>query len=159
MKASGNFDTTAVAVESPFPLGQQDVLDLRAIDINFDKLTRIANTEDFGGIGTSSGNSVVGMVYSKGVLEVPDATFNDIPLGVLTGNYRYQAGRIFIENGLLMHSGQEPRADSRYESRATINGTVDVKGEFPAAFSIVADPVYVQHYSETVVGGGISCGG
>ena len=155
LKANGNFDTTAVEVAAPFPLGQQDVLDIQAIDINFDTLTQVANTEDFGGIGTSSATlSSDGIL--KGVLEVPDATFNDIPLGVLTGDYRYQEGRVFIENGLLTHSGQQSAISSHggnpYESRATINGAVEVKGEFPADFSIVADPVYVQHYPKLLLG-------
>lgn len=156
LKANGNFDTTAVEVAALFPLGQQDVLDIQAIGINFDTLTKVANTEDFGGIGTSFATlSSDGIL--KGILEVPDATFNDIPLGVLTGNYRYQEGRIFIENGLLTHSGQQSAVSSQagnpYESRATINGTVEVKGEFPTAFSIVADPVYVQHYPKLLLGG------
>ena len=58
--------------------------------------------------------------------------------------------------GLLTYSGQSDHrpliADSQYESRSTINGTVDVKGEFPATFRIVADPVYVQHYPKLLLG-------
>ena len=171
LKANGNFDVTAIDVAAPFPLGQQDVLDIQAVGINFDTLTKIANTADIGGMGTSSATlSSDGIL--KGVLEVPDATFNDIPLGVLTGNYRYQEGRVFIEDGLLRNSGQadsrqqsgigeehlvtenrQPMvSNSQLESRATINGTVDVKGEFPAVFSIVADPVYVQHYPKLLLG-------
>ncbi len=178
LKANGNFDVTTIDVAAPFPLGQQDVLDIQAVGINFDTLTKIANTADIGGMGTSSATlSSDGIL--KGVLEVPDATFNDIPLGVLTGNYRYQEGRVFIEDGLLTYSGQpsaissqqedfrtdieflesttttdsrQPIANSQHESRATINGIVDVKGEFPVVFSIIADPVYVQHYPKLLLG-------
>lgn len=183
LKAHGSFDGAVIDATAPFPLGQQDVLDIQVTDINFDKLMKIANTADFGGIGTSSATlSSAGIL--KGVLEVPEATFNDLPLGVLTGNYRYQDGRVYIEDGLLTGSGQpdggqqsavskEKRrlvtlapslttetvsekpaltADSQYVSRATINGTVDVKGEFPAVFSIVAAPVYVHHYPKLLLG-------
>lgn len=150
LKASGNFDVTAIDVAGPFPLGQHNVLDIQAVSINFDTLTKIANTANIGGMGTSSATlSSDGIL--KGVLEVPDATFNDIPLGVLTGNYRYETGKVFIENGLLRHSGQQS-TNSQYKSRATINGTVDIKGEFPAVFSIIADPVYVQHYPKLLLG-------
>lgn len=150
LKVSGSFDGAAIDVTGEFPLEHPDVLGIQATGINFDKLTQIANTADIGGMGTSSATlSSDGIL--KGVLEVPDATFNDIPLGVLTGNYRYQEGRVFIEDGLLTYSDQ-PSAVSQYESRATINGTVDVKGEFPAAFSIVADSVYVQHYPKLLLG-------
>ncbi|MDE0427859.1 MAG: translocation/assembly module TamB domain-containing protein [Candidatus Poribacteria bacterium] len=177
LKVHGSFDGAAIDVTGSFPLEQPDVLDIQATGINFDTLTKIANTADIGGIGTSSATlSSDGIL--KGVLEVPDATFNDIPLGVLTGNYRYQEGRVFIEDGLLRGSSQQsvissqqedfrtdtevlesamtdsrsPIADRRYESRATINGTVDVSGEFPAAFSIIANPVYVQHYPKLLLG-------
>ena len=170
LKATGNFDTTTLDMLAPFPLSAQDTLDIRAIGINFDNLTKIANTADFGGTGTSAATlSSAGVL--KGVLEVPDATFNDNPLGVLTGDYRYQDGRVFIENGLLMYSGQPSAVstqkpeqfvltndtqlsdpENRYKSRATINGTVDVQGEFPTAFSILADPVYVQHYPKLLLG-------
>ncbi len=156
LKAHGSFDGAAIAITAPIPLGQQNVLDIQATAINFDKLMKIANTADIGGMGTSSATlSSDGLL--KGILEVPEATFNDIPLGVLRGNYRYQGGQVFIEDGLLTYRGQpdsnQPTADSRYESRATINGTVDVKGEFPAAFSIVADSVFVQHYPKLLLGG------
>lgn len=172
LKANGNFDEAAIDVKASFPLGQQDVLDLQAEGINFDKVTKIVNTEDFGGIGTS-----VAKLSSDGILEgflkVPDATFNDIPLGVLAGNYRYQKGRVFIENGVLTKNtidkietdteilrssatdNRKPQAKSQitaYESRAMINGSVEIKDEFPAEFSIVADPVYVQHYPRLLLG-------
>ena len=175
LKVSGSFDGAAIDVTGEFPLEQPDVLGIQATGINFDKLTRIANTADIGGMGTSSATlSSDGIL--KGVLEVPDATFNDIPLGVLTGNYRYQESRVFIEDGLLTHSsyqspvtsdqlktqasqnaslletGNWKQVTSSYESRATINGTVEVRGEFPAAFSIIADPVYVQHYPKLLLG-------
>ena len=177
LKVHGSFDGAAIDVTGSFPLEQPDVLDIQATGINFDTLTKIANTADIGGMGTSSATlSSDGIL--KGVLEVPDATFNDIPLGVLTGNYRYQEGRVFIEDGLLRGSSQQsvissqqedfrtdtavlesamtdsrpPIADREYESRATINGTVDVSGEFPAAFSIIANPVYVQHYPKLLLG-------
>ena len=125
---------------------------------------------------------------------------------MLAGNFRYQAGRVFIENGLMTKNtlSDQPSAVSRqqnsnqqsalsrkpirglrrsqqeglgtdtevlqsgtpdnqkpkvsesqiteYESRTTITGTVEVKGEFPANFSVVADPVYVQHYSKLLLG-------
>ena len=169
LRANGNFDGTLIDITAPFPLGEQDTLDIQASGINFEKIMKIANSSNFGGIGTSSAQlSSDGTL--KGLLEVPDATFNNIPIGVLTGDFRYQDGRVFIDNGLLtkntISSQQETsEADSevlqpatteseitQYESQATINGTVDVKGDFPTAFSIVANPVYVQHYPRLLLG-------
>ena len=169
LKATGNFDETAIEIAAPFPLGEQDTLDIQASGINFDKIMQIANSSDFGGIGTSSAQLASDGTL-QGSLEVPNATFNDIPIGVLTGDYLYQAGRVFIENGLLtkntiirQQEALETDQDvlesvtteikiTQYESRATINGTVDIKGEFPTAFSIVANPVYVQHYPKLLLG-------
>ncbi len=171
LRANGNFDGTLIDITAPFPLGEQDTLDIQASGINFEKIMKIANSSDFGGIGTSSAQlSSDGRL--KGFLEVPDATFNDIPIGVLTGDFRYQDGRVFIKNGLLTkntinrssqiadsksqiaNSEQQTaiREITQYESRATINGTVNVKGDFPAAFSIVVEPVYVQHYPRLLLG-------
>ena len=184
LNVNGNFDETAIEITAPFPLQQQDALDIQVSNIIFGKLTKIVNTANFGGIGTSSAQLSSDGTLS-GHLEVQNATFNDIPIGVLTGNFRYQDGRVFIENGLLTKNtlgsqqsavsnqqeklvadtgvshdattdNQEPKVENKitpYESRATIKGTVDInKDEFPAAFRVVADSVYVQHYPKLMLG-------
>ena len=151
LKANANLDETAIEITAPFPLQQQHICDIQASNLNFDKLMKIANSSDFGGIGTSSAQlSSDGTL--RGFLEVQDATFNDIPIGVLTGNYRYQGGQVFIENGLLTKNTKGDEV-TPYASRATINGIVDIhKDEFPTVCSIVADPVYVEHYSRLLLG-------
>jgi len=107
-------------------------------------------------------------------MQITNATFNDIPIGALAGDFRYHDGRVFIENGLMTKNTIEKSSvkeelensesllipDNRrlittqteYESRTTITGTVEVKGEFPADISVVADPVYVQHYPKLLLG-------
>ncbi len=183
LKIDGNLDETEINAKGPFPLKQQDDLEIRASGINISDLMKIANSEDIGGTGNLSAKLSDGIL--NGFMEIPNATFNDIPLGVLAGNFRYQAGRVFIENGLMtkntlsdqqsaissqqeglgtdtevLQSGtpdnQKPKVSesqiTEYESRTTITGTVEVKGEFPANFSVVADPVYVQHYSKLLLG-------
>ena len=179
LKIDGNLDETEIKAEGPFPLAQQDVLEIRASDISIDDLMKIADREDLGGTGNLSAKLSDGIL--NGFMEIPNATFNDIPLGVLSGNFRYQEGRVFIENGVMTKNtrGGQPSAVSRqeekheadsktsitdnpksqvesqitaYESRARITGTVAVKGEFPAEFNVVADPVYVQHYPKLLLG-------
>ena len=172
LKVNGNLDETQVSITGPFPLAQQDILDIHAADINFDDLMKLANSADIGGTAELSAKLSDGTL--KGFIEIPNATFNDIPIGVLTGDFRYQDGRVFIENGLMtkntiekssvtshQSSGKEelenPKSPlittkTEYQSRTTITGTVDIEGEFPANFSIVADPVYVQHYSRVLLG-------
>ena len=172
LKIDGNLDETEININGPFPLAQQDTLDIRASGINFDDLMKIADSEDLGGTGEFSGKLSDGVL--KGYMEIPNASFNDIPIGVLAGDLRYQAGRIFIENGLMtkntiekssvtshqpsvkeeLENSKSPLITTKteYQSRATINGTVEVKDEFPADFSVVADPVYVQHYPKILLG-------
>ncbi|MDE0554457.1 MAG: hypothetical protein OXI24_09605, partial [Candidatus Poribacteria bacterium] len=54
LKVNGSFDGAAIDVTGPFPLEQLDVFDIQVVDINFDTLMKIANTANFGGIGTSA---------------------------------------------------------------------------------------------------------
>ena len=188
LKIDGNLDETEINIAGPFPLAQQDALEIRASDINLDDLMKIANSEDLGGTGDLTAKLSDGIL--NGFMEIPNATFNDIPLGVLVGDFRYQEGRIHIENGLMtkntlggqqsavssqqninqqeglgtdtevLQSGtpdnQKPKVSesriTQYESRTRITGIVEVKDEFPADFSVVADPVYVQHYPKLLLG-------
>ena len=180
LTVDGNLDETEINITGPFPLAQQDILDIRLSGVSFDDLMKLAKSADIGGTAEVSAQLSEGIL--KGSIEIPEATFNDIPIGLLAGDFRYHDGKVFIENGLLTKNTMEKlsvissqlsvkegddvssaaslMADNRqlittkteYESRATITGTVDVEGEFPANFSIVADPVYVQHYPRVLLG-------
>ena len=149
LKVNGTLDETEINITGPFPLAQQDILDIRAANINFDDLMKIANSANLGGTAELSAEISNGIL--KGFMEIPNATFNDIPIGVLAGNFRYQEGRVFIENGLMTKNTKNDTL-TEYESRTRINGTVEIKDEFPAAFNVVAEPVYVQHYPKLLLG-------
>ena len=150
LRADGNLDETEVTVTGPFPLASENALDIRMSGINFDDLTKITNSADFGGTGEYTAKlSSEGAL--KGFMEIPNASFDDKPIGELSGDLRYQDGQVFIENGYLTKNTKSDTL-TEYESRATINGVVDIEGEYPAVFSVVADPVYVQHYRKTLLG-------
>lgn len=150
LKADGNLDETEITVAGAFPLASENALDIRMSGINFDALTKITNSADFGGTGEYTAKlSSEGAL--KGFMEIPDASFDDNPIGELSGDLRYQDGRVFIENGYLTKNTKSDTV-TEYESRATINGVVDIEDEYPAVFSVVADPVYVQHYRKTLLG-------
>lgn len=182
LKVTGNLDETEINITGPFPLAKKDTLDIQALGINFEDLMKIVNSADLGGTADLSAALSDGIL--KGFIEIPNASFNDTPIGVLSGDFRYQEGRVFIENGLMTKNtlsgqpsvvsrqqekhqadpkdlqspttnNQKPQAKSQitaYESRTTITGTVEVKGDFPADFRVDADPVYVQHYSKILLG-------
>ncbi len=171
LKIDGNLDETGIDVTGPFPVGRQDILDIQVSGIDVDDLMKIANSADIGGIGDLSAQLSDGTL--EGFMEIPNATFNDIPIGTLSGDFRYQEGRVFIENGLMTKntiegtsglqtpptqgfiegtSGFQTPPTNEFLSRTTITGTVEVEGEFPADISVVADPVYVQHYPKLLLG-------
>ena len=150
LKADGHLDETEIAVTGPFPLAAQDALDIRISAINFDDLMKIVNSADLGGTGEYTAKlSSDGTL--AGSLKIPNASFNDIPIGALVGNLDYQDGQVFIENGLLTKNTKKDLVTT-YESRTTITGFVNAAGDFPAEFSIIADPVYVQHYPKVLLG-------
>ena len=156
LKIDGNLDETGIDVTGPFPVGRQDILEIQVSGIDVDDLMKIANSADIGGIGDLSAQLSDGTL--EGFMEIPNATFNDIPIGTLSGDFRYQEGRVFIENGLMTKdtieatSGLQTPPTQEFLSRTTITGIVEVKGEFPADISVVADPVYVQHYPKLLLG-------
>ncbi len=150
LKVDGNLDETEINITGPFPLAEQDALDLRMSGINFNDLMKIVDSAALGGTGEYTAKlSLDGTL--AGSMKIPNASFNDIPIGALVGNLDYQEGQVFIENGLLTKN-TEKEIVTDYESRTTIRGVVDVEGDFPAEFSIVAAPVYAQHYKRVLLG-------
>ena len=101
LKANGSFDGAAIDMTAPFPLGQQDVLDIQAASLNFDRLMRVANTADFGGTGTSSATLSRGWYTQRrfgGTGPQPSMTFHSV---CSQGSIGIKRDRVFIEDGLL----------------------------------------------------------
>ncbi len=116
-------------------------LHLHATSLRMDKLMDIFGGGPLDGLGELIADiSPTGTM--KGHIEIPDATFMDIPLGVLAGDFRYQDAQVFVENGLL----------TKGESRVSIEGTVDVEGELPARFRIFANSCQVAEYRQLLFG-------
>ena len=111
LKADGNFDETEINITGPFPLAEQDSLDIHIADINFDDLMKIVNSADLGGTGEytaklSSDGTLAGSI------KIPNASFNNIPIGVLVGNLDYEEGQVFIENGPAHEKHEKRPRDS-----------------------------------------------
>ena len=116
-------------------------LHLHATSLRMDKLMDIFGGGPLNGLGELTADiSPTGTM--KGHIEIPDASFMDIPLGVLAGDFRYQDEQVFVENGLL----------TKGESRVSIEGTVDVEGELPARFRIFANSCQVAEYRQLLFG-------
>ena len=152
LKADGDLHKADINITGTFPLAEQESLDIHIARINFDDLMRIVNSADLGGTGEYTAKLAADGTL-RGTMKIPNASFNDIPIGVLAGNLNYQDGQIFIENGLLTKNTKKDIVTA-YQSRTTITGVVDIEGDFPAAFNVSADPVYVQHYPRILLGAG-----
>ena len=151
LKTDGNLDETVIAITGPFPLvSEQDALDIHVSNINFDDLMTIINSADLGGTGEYTAK-LASDGKLNGYIRIPNASFIDIPIGILAGNLNYHDGQVFIENGRLTKNTINDTVTA-YASQTTITGVVDVEGEFPAQFSVIANPVYVQHYPKVLLG-------
>ena len=116
-------------------------LHLHATSLRMDKLMEIFGGGPLNGLGELTADiSPVGTM--EGHVKIPEATFMDIPLGVLAGDFRYQDEQVFVENGLL----------TKGESRVSIEGTVGIQGELPATFRILANPCQLSVYRQLLFG-------
>ncbi len=129
-------------------------LRLHATSLRMDKLMAIFGGAPLNGLGemnakistngweprwTSGGSSNPPL---SGSIEIPHTTFMDVPIGMLAGDFRYQDGQVFVENGLL----------TKGDSRVSIEGTVDMEGELPANFRVLAEPCQVAEYRQLLFG-------
>ena len=116
-------------------------LRLHATAVRVDKLMDM-----FGGAPLNGRGEMTAVISTTGTmagtLDIRDATFMDIPIGVLAGDFRYEAGQVFVENGGL----------TKGESRVSIEGTVDMGGALPARFRVVAEPFQVADYRQLLFG-------
>ncbi len=135
--ADGSLDTAPLNIEGPL-----NNLQLALRDVDFGKLFQIFDSAPFAGTGSITAQ-ITKEGTARGYVEVPATTFMDNPIGVLTGNFRYAEGRMFIENGHL----------TKGESRIEIAGTVDIEGELPANLQIVAAPLKMDSdYTKLLMG-------
>ena len=147
--AAGTLDAAHLNIEGPI-----NNLQLALRDVDFGKLFQIFDSAPFAGTGsitaqiTKEGSASFPAkrgkyLKARGYVEVPATTFMDNPIGVLTGDFRYADGRMFIENGHL----------TKGESRIEIAGTVDIEGELPANLQIVAAPLKMDSdYTKLLMG-------
>ncbi len=139
----GNLDAeTGLSLKGPLVPTPGKPLQLQLTSIDMSKVMRVFNSADLGGKAVLTAN-ISHDKTTTGSIEIPDATFMNIPLGVLGGGFRYRTGQVFIENGFL----------NKGESRLSIVGTVDVAGELPANFRVVGAPsVQVADYKLLLFG-------
>ncbi|RKU19018.1 hypothetical protein C6501_01720 [Candidatus Poribacteria bacterium] len=132
--ADGTIDSTTVAIS-----GSYESLNVQLESVDFGKLFKIFNTIPFKGIGRITAE-IKKDGTANGYAEVPEAFYchNDddpIPVGRLTGNFRYIDRVVYFENTHLTKRGG---------TSVSIAGNIGIDGKLPANFRIVPDPLVLD---------------
>ena len=141
LSITANFDDAQIQVNgNPGLTGQHD-MDLRITKIDIGKLSRILQMPDLAGDGTLTGKSSSGgednPVYSmQGLLKVPEATLYDVPIGVLTTDFRYTENKVFL-NSIRLAKG---------ESELVADGVARMEGDTPVNLKVRAQPLQIADY-------------
>ncbi|RKU11023.1 hypothetical protein C6502_09430 [Candidatus Poribacteria bacterium] len=141
LSITANLDDAQIEVNgNPGLTGQHD-MDLRITKIDTGKLSRILQMPDLAGEGTLTGKSSAGeednLAYSlQGLLKVPEATLYDVPIGVLTADFRYAGNQVFL-NSIRLAKG---------ESELIADGVALMEGDTPINLNVRAQPLQIADY-------------
>ena len=134
IRIDGTIDGTSVDIGGSF-----DSFDVQLENVDFGKLSRIFNSVPFKGVG-----SITAQIKKDGTaigyVKISETFYchNDdepIPLGRLTGDFRYVDRVVYFENAHLTKQGG---------TSISIEGDIGIDGKLPANFRIVADPLVLD---------------
>ncbi len=137
VNASGVFDNIQVEVEGSF-----ENFDTRLSNVDFGKLSRIANSIPIEGVGSvslnvnSASNNIHGVI--TGNADIPDTYFlqnagDPIPIGHLSSDFRYADKTVHFEKGRLTHSTDNG------DSKIQFDGKIRMAENMPVNFNINLD--------------------
>ena len=131
--ADGTIDDTTVDIN-----GSLESFDVTLKNVDFGKLLEIANTIPFKGIGDITAQ-IKKDGSATGHAEIPEAFYahdkaKPIPLGSLTGDFRYVDKVVFFERTHL----------TKKDTYVSIEGNVKIEGKLPADFRVVAEPLVLD---------------
>ena len=141
LSITANLDDAQIEMNGNLGLTGQHDMDLRITKIDIGKLSRILQIPDLAGEGTLTGKSSAGEAdnpaYSmQGLLEVPVATLYDVPIGVLTTDFRYTENKVFL-NSIRLAKG---------ESELIADGVARMEGDTPINLKARAQPLQIADY-------------
>ena len=141
LSITANLDDAQIEMNGNTGLTGQHDMDLRITKIDVGKLSRILQIPDLAGEGTLIGKSSAGEednpAYSlQGLLKVPEATLYDVPIGVLTTDFRYTENKVFL-NSIRLAKG---------ESELIADGVARMEGDTPINLKVRAQPVQIADY-------------
>ena len=141
LSVTANLDDAQIEINGNPGLTDPHDMDLRITKIDIGKLSRILQMPDLAGEGTLTGKSSAGIgdtpLYSlQGLLSVPEATLYDVPIGVLTTDFRYTANKVFL-NSIRLVKG---------ESELIADGVARMEGDTPIDLKVRAQPLQIADY-------------
>ena len=141
LSIAANFDDAQIEFNGDPGLTGQHNMDLHITKIDIGKLSRILQMPELAGEGTLTGKSRAGVgdnpLYSlQGLLKVPAATLYDVPIGVLTTDFRYTENKVFL-NSIRLVKG---------ESELIADGVARMEGDTPIDLKVRAQPLQISDY-------------
>lgn len=134
IRANGTIDDISVDASGPY-----ESFEVQLGNIDFGKIFEIFNSVPFKGIG-----NITAEIKKDGTVtghaEIPEAFYRrsdyaPIPVGRITGDFRYVDRVVSFENAHLTKQGG---------TNVSIEGNIRIDRKFPANFHIVADPLVLD---------------
>ena len=141
LQVAANLDNAKIKINGTAGLKEALNLDLEIQHIDTDRLTKILRVPDLGGGGELHGK-ITSEIPLTGFLKIPEASLFDVPIGVLTADFRYQDGRVTLQ----------PVRLSKGESLLTLNGVAQIQGDIPVQFRVHAQPLQIADYVRLFAG-------
>ncbi len=141
LQVDANLDAAKIQVNGTAGLEEALDLDLEIRRIDTGKLTKIIRAPDLSGEATLRGK-ITSDVPLAGLLEIPEASLFDVPIGVLTADFYYQDGNVTLQ----------PVRLTKGESLLTLVGVARMEGDIPVEFRVRAQPFQISDYVRLLAG-------
>ena len=135
LSLTANLDEAQIELDGGLGLANPLDLDLRITRIDVGKLLRILGIPHLAGEGKLTGK-VSHEILLSAQLDIPEATLNDVPIGVLIADFHYADNRVFLH----------PVRLTKDESELIIDGVARLEGDIPIELMVCTQPFQISDY-------------
>ena len=141
LSITANLDDAQIEVNGKSGLTDPHNMNLHITKIDVGKLSHILQMPDLAGEGTLTGKSGTGIEnnphYSlRARFSIPEATLYDVPIGVLTTDFQYTEGQVFLDPIRLVKN----------ESELVARGIARLEEDVPIELKVHAQPIQIADY-------------
>ena len=141
LQVVANLDDAIIRIDGAAGLKEPLDLNLKIAHIDAGNLTKILRVPKLSGDGALHGK-ITSEIPLTGFLKIPEASLFDVPIGVLTADFRYRDGSVTLQ----------PVRLSKGESLLTLNGVAQIEGDIPVQFRVRAQPLQIADYVRLLAG-------